>query len=114
MSKVTGIPFIELLHRISPRLRRPDHIIVRRRAASMPAKLSNRAHFMKMKTKSVTGAASRMGKAHILVRLIPYPVWKTLQQWQSRVGLGPIPRTIPSRIHAVDIVLRIANAKKGS
>jgi hypothetical protein len=83
----------------------------------MPAKLSNRAHFMKMKTKSVTGAASRMGKAHILVRLIPYPVWKTLQQWQSRAGLGHIPRTIleeSSRIHAVDIVLRIANAKKGS
>ncbi|OGA51095.1 MAG: hypothetical protein A3G25_00185 [Betaproteobacteria bacterium RIFCSPLOWO2_12_FULL_63_13] len=55
-------------------------------------------------------------KAHILVCFIAYALWKTLQQWQSRAGLGHAPRTILeefSRIHAADIVLPLADAKKG-
>jgi transposase len=55
-------------------------------------------------------------KAHILVCFIAYALWKTLQQWQSRAGLGHAPRTILeefSRIHAADIVLPLAEAKKG-
>jgi len=55
-------------------------------------------------------------KAHILVCFIAYALWKTLQQWQSRAGLGHAPRTIFeefSRIHAADIVLPLADAKKG-
>ncbi|TAK66534.1 MAG: hypothetical protein EPO19_13995 [Betaproteobacteria bacterium] len=42
-------------------------------------------------------------------------LWKTLQQWQSRAGLGHSPRTILeefSRIHAADIVLPLADASK--
>lgn len=38
-----------------------------------------------------------------------------MQQWQSRAGLGHAPRTILeefSRIHAADIVLPLAGAKK--
>ena len=52
-------------------------------------------------------------KAHILVCFIAYALWKTLQQWQSRAGLGHAPRTILtefSRIHAADIVLPLAEA----
>jgi transposase len=52
-------------------------------------------------------------KAHILVCFIAYGLWKTLQQWQSRAGLGHAPRTILtefSRIHAADIVLPLADA----
>ena len=52
-------------------------------------------------------------KAHILVCFIAYALWKTLQQWQSRAGLGHAPRTILtefSRIHAADIVLPLADA----
>lgn len=52
-------------------------------------------------------------KAHILICFIAYALWKTLQQWQSRAGLGHAPRTILtefSRIHAADIVLPLADA----
>ena len=52
-------------------------------------------------------------KAHILVCFLGYALWKTLQQWQSRAGLGHSPRTILeefSRIHAADIVLPLADA----
>jgi transposase len=54
-------------------------------------------------------------KAHILVCFIAYALWKTLQQWQSRAGLGHAPRTILeefSRIHAADIVLPLVDTKK--
>ena len=54
-------------------------------------------------------------KAHILVCFLGYAMWKTLQQWQSRAGLGHSPRTILeefSRIHAADIVLPLADASK--
>ena len=51
-------------------------------------------------------------KAHILVCFIAYALWKTLQQWQSRAGLGDSPRTILtelSRITAADVVLPLAD-----
>lgn len=51
-------------------------------------------------------------KAHILICFLAYVLWKTLQQWQSRAGLGDSPRTILtefSRIHAADIVLPLAD-----
>ena len=54
-------------------------------------------------------------KAHILICFLAYALWKTLQQWQSRAGLGDAPRTILtelSRIHAADIVLPLADAFK--
>ena len=50
-------------------------------------------------------------KAHILICFIAYAMWKLLQQWQSKAGLGHAPRTILtelSRIHAADIVLPLA------
>ena len=51
-------------------------------------------------------------KAHILVCFLGYALWKTLQQWQSRAGLGESPRTILtelSRITAADVVLPLAD-----
>jgi len=51
-------------------------------------------------------------QAHILVCFLAYALWKTLQQWQSRAGLGDSPRTILtelSRITAADIVLPLAD-----
>jgi transposase len=54
-------------------------------------------------------------KAHILVCFLAYVLWKTLQQWQSRAGLGHSPRTILSefsRIHAADIVLPLDDGSK--
>jgi len=54
-------------------------------------------------------------KAHILICFLAYAMWKTLQQWQSRAGLGDSPRTILtelSRIHSADIVLPLAEDSK--
>lgn len=51
-------------------------------------------------------------KAHILVCFLAYVLWKTLQKWQSKAGLGDSPRTILtelSRIHSADIALPLAN-----
>lgn len=51
-------------------------------------------------------------KAHILICFIAYAMWKTLQQWQSRAGLGHSPRTILEelgRISAADVVLPLAD-----
>lgn len=50
-------------------------------------------------------------RAHILVCFLAYVLWKTLEQWQSRTGLGNSPRTILdqlSRIQSTDVVLPLA------
>jgi hypothetical protein len=47
-------------------------------------------------------------QAHILVCFLAYVLWKTLEQWQQRAGLGHSPRTILEElqtIHSTDIVL---------
>jgi transposase len=49
--------------------------------------------------------------AHILVCFLAYVLWKMLEQWQSRAGLGNSPRTILhelAAIHSADIVLPTA------
>jgi transposase len=50
-------------------------------------------------------------QAHILVCFLAYAMWKTLEQWQQRAGLGNSPRTILEelgRIHSADVVLPFA------
>jgi len=47
-------------------------------------------------------------QAHILVCFLAYVLWKTLEQWQQRAGLGHSPRTILEelrRIQSTDVVL---------
>lgn len=49
--------------------------------------------------------------AHILVCFLAYVLWKTLEQWQSRAGLGNSPRTVLEeigRVQSVDVVLPTA------
>jgi transposase len=51
-------------------------------------------------------------QAHILVCFLAYVLWKTLEQWQSRAGLGNSPRTIFDelrRIQSTDVVLPLAD-----
>jgi len=51
-------------------------------------------------------------EAHILVCFLGYVLWKTLEQWQKRAGLGHSPRTILQelgRIQSSDIVLPLAD-----
>jgi transposase len=50
-------------------------------------------------------------EAHILVCFLAYVLWKTLEQWQARAGLGNSPRTILDelgRIQSTDVVLPLA------
>jgi transposase len=50
-------------------------------------------------------------QAHILVCFLAYVLWKTLEQWQRRAGLGNSPRTILEeigRIQSTDVVLPLA------
>lgn len=54
-------------------------------------------------------------KAHVLICFLAYALWKTLQKWQSRAGLGDCPRTILiefSRIHSAEIVLPLADGSQ--
>ena len=51
-------------------------------------------------------------QAHILVCFLAYVLWKTLEQWQVRAGLGNSPRTIleeVARIQSTDVVLPLAD-----
>jgi transposase len=50
--------------------------------------------------------------AHIFVCFLAYVLWKTLEQWQKRAGLGNSPRTILEELGAIqstDVVLPIAS-----
>src|SRR5260370_1627926 len=50
-------------------------------------------------------------EAHILVCFLAYVLWKTLEQWQARAGLGNSPRTILDElgsIQSTDLVLPLS------
>lgn len=49
--------------------------------------------------------------AHILVCFLAYVLWKTMEQWQSRAGLGNSPRTLLQELAAItstDVILPTA------
>ena len=52
-------------------------------------------------------------QAHLFVCFLAYVLWKTLEQWQSRAGLGNSPRTLLEELHrleSADIILPTAEA----
>ncbi len=54
-------------------------------------------------------------QAHILVCFLAYVLWKTLEQWQARAGLGNSPRTLLEelgRIQSADVVLPTADGRE--
>jgi transposase len=54
-------------------------------------------------------------QAHILVCFLAYVLWKTLEQWQQRAGLGNSPRTILeelARIQSTDVVIPLADGSR--
>ena len=54
-------------------------------------------------------------KAHILVCFLAYVLWKTLELWQTRAGLGNSPRTILEelgRIQSTDVVLPTVDGRE--
>jgi transposase len=51
-------------------------------------------------------------QAHIFVCFLAYAMWKTLEKWQDRAGLGNSPRTLFDElrhIHSNDVVLPLAD-----
>ncbi len=54
-------------------------------------------------------------RAHIFVCFLGYVLWKMLEQWQSRAGLGNSPRTILeelARIQSTDVVLPLMDGRE--
>jgi len=54
-------------------------------------------------------------KAHIFVCFLAYAMWKTLELWQSRAGLGNSPRTVLDElreIHSADVVLPTTDGRE--
>jgi hypothetical protein len=54
-------------------------------------------------------------QAHILVCFLAYALWKTLEQWQRRAGLGNSPRAILDelgRIQSADVLLPAGGGSK--
>jgi len=52
-------------------------------------------------------------QAHILVCFLAYVLWKTLEQWTDRAGLGHSPRTVLcelARLHSADVILPTAES----
>ena len=52
-------------------------------------------------------------QGHILVCFLAYVLWKTLEQWQRRAGLGNSPRVLLDElatIQSTDVVLPLADA----
>jgi transposase len=54
-------------------------------------------------------------QAHILVCFLAYVLWKTLEQWQRRAGLGQSPRTILKELRCIqstDVVLPTTDGRE--
>jgi transposase len=54
-------------------------------------------------------------EAHILVCFLAYVLWKTLEGWQKKAGLGSSPRTLLEefrRIQSVDVILPLDSSRR--
>jgi len=54
-------------------------------------------------------------QAHILICFLAFALWKTLEGWQKRAGLGSSPRTVLEEMHriaSVDVVLPLENRRE--
>ncbi len=77
------------------------------------AEAAFRIHKSDLSIRPVWHQKAERVQAHILVCFLAYVLWKTLEQWQRRAGLGNSPRTILEeigRIQSTDVVLPLADA----
>lgn len=73
-----------------------------------------RIHKSDLKIRPIWHHLERRVDAHILVCFLAYALWKTLEGWQKRAGLGSSPRTILDelkKIRTVDVVLPLDNGR---
>lgn len=71
-----------------------------------------RIHKSELSIRPIWHQKEKRVQAHILICFLAYVLWKTLEQWQSRAGLGNSPRTILQelgRIQSADLVLPLAD-----
>jgi transposase len=76
------------------------------------AEAAFRIHKSELSIRPIWHQKAERVQAHILVCFLAYVLWKTLEQWQQRAGLGNSPRTILEeigRIQSTDVVLPLAN-----
>jgi len=77
------------------------------------AKAAFRIHKSDLSIRPIWHQKAERVQAHILVCFLAYVLWKTLEQWQRKAGLGNSPRTILEeigRIQSTDVVLPLADA----
>ena len=75
------------------------------------AEAAFRVHKSELSLRPIWHQKAERVQAHILVCFLAYVLWKTLEQWQQRAGLGHSPRTLLDelgRIQSTDIVLPLA------
>ena len=75
------------------------------------AEAAFRIHKNELSIRPVWHQKKERVQAHIFVCFLAYVMWKTLEQWQQRAGLGNSPRTILeefSRLQSADIVIPLA------
>ena len=78
------------------------------------AEAAFRIHKSDLSIRPIWHQSAERVQAHILVCFLAYVLWKTLEQWQKRAGLGNSPRTILdelSRIQSQDVVLPLADGR---
>ncbi|MBI4248495.1 MAG: IS1634 family transposase [Elusimicrobia bacterium] len=74
-----------------------------------------RAHKSELEIRPIWHHREDRVQAHIFVCFLAYVLWKLLEQWQSRAGLGDSPRTIMEElghIHSGDVVLPTTTGEK--
>jgi len=75
------------------------------------AEAAFRIQKVQLKVRPVWHQRTDRVEAHILVCFLAFVLWKTLEMWQSRAGLGNSPRTLLeelTRIQSHDVVLPTA------
>lgn len=68
-----------------------------------------------LKIRPIWHQKEQRAQAHILFSFLSYAMWKTLEQWMARSGLGNGPRTVLeefARIKLVDVVLPTSTGRK--
>jgi transposase len=68
-----------------------------------------------LKIRPIWHQLEERAQAHILFSFLAYAMWKTLEQWMSRSGLGNGPRTVLeefARIKVVDMILPTSTGRK--
>ena len=86
-----------------------------RRVQLTEAEAAFRIHKSDLSLRPIWHQRAHRVQAHILVCFLAYVLWKTLEQWQQRAGLGHSPRTILEelrRIQSTDVVLPTADGRE--